>query len=88
MDVYAAKIKKYEVLMDFHAPILKAPHILGVELKFGDEILSIDGNVYVKMSESFYEEQKDEFNDGATYVQASFHANFVELNKKIFKEIK
>ena len=49
MDKYETKIRKYELILDFNAPILRAPHRLCVNLKAGDEIICIEGRVYVKI---------------------------------------
>lgn len=83
MDHYYAYINKYKVLMDFNVPLLSAPERLVVNLKAGDEILAIQGSVYVKATDTFIDGLKLDYH--ATYAQAVFKEEFVKLNEKIFE---
>lgn len=83
MDHYYANINKYKVLINFNVPLLSAPTRLVVNLIAGDEILAIQGCVYVKATNAFFDELKLDYH--ATYAQAAFQEEFVKMNDKIFE---
>lgn len=80
---YSKQIDFYKVIKGgFNAPLSESPSTKSIELNKNDILIVFDGEPQSKAYIKGYDEKS-----GDNHIELSLRKDFIELNKRLFKEI-